>query len=216
MLSCKDLCLEYSDGDSKKVVFNDLDLTINKGENVVLVGPSGSGKSSLIYILSTLRKPTSGKIFLNDLDLTSLKNKDIADIRKKHFSFVFQMHFLLPYLTTVENVLVAKNDYSKESRKEAEELLEMLGLKNHIDKKIHQMSGGERQRVAIARALITNPDVIFADEPTASLDHNTAKEVLNLLKNHKKDCTLIMATHDTSILSGDEKILKVSDGKIII
>ena len=139
----------------------------------------------------------------------------MADIRKKRFSFIFQMHFLLPYLTTIENVLITDNNYTNLDKMKAIELLTRLGLEQHIYKKIHQMSGGERQRVAIARALFSEPDIIFADEPTASLDHNTAVEVLNILKHHKKDTTLIMATHDTSILNGDERILKFLDGKIV-
>ena len=215
MIRCKNLFLEYPDGESKKIVLNDINLTIQKGENVILVGPSGSGKSSLIYLLSCLRKPTSGEIFLDELNLSSKKDDSMADIRKKRFSFIFQMHFLLPYLTTMENILVAGNNYTNADKIKAKELLAQLGLEKHEHKKIHQMSGGERQRVAIARALFTEPDIIFADEPTASLDHHTAVDVLRLLKHHKKDTTLIMATHDTSILNGDERILKFLDGKII-
>ena len=215
MLACKNLCLDYPDGADTKTVLNNVNLEFKKGENVVFIGPSGSGKSSLIYLLSCLREPTKGEIFLNDISLSAKKNNHIADIRKKHFAFIFQMHFLFPYLTTIENVLVAKNDYSKASKEEAADLLEKLGLSDHINKKIYQMSGGQRQRVAIARALISNPDIIFADEPTASLDHQTATEVLEILKSHKHDSILIMATHDTSILTGDERQIKVANGTTI-
>jgi len=174
----------------------------------------GSGKSSLIYLLSGLRKPTSGDILFDGINLPIQKDNQLVDIRKKRFAFIFQMHFLLPYLTTVENVLTAKNSYTNDDKARASELLSKLGLENHINKKTYQMSGGERQRVAIARALFNEPDIIFADEPTASLDRKTAMDILNILKDHKKDSTLVMATHDTSILSGNERILKVADGEI--
>lgn len=214
MLKCKNLCLEYPDGDTNKVILNNINLDINENENIVLVGPSGSGKSSLIYLLSCLRKPTNGEIFFNDTNLSLLQSDELADFRRKHFAFIFQMHFLLPYLTIIENVLVAKNDYSDKSKQQASELLFNLGLEKQINKKIYQMSGGERQRVAVARALITDPDIIFADEPTASLDHNTAVEVIVLLKNHKAKSTLVMATHDTSLLTGDEIILKLENTNV--
>lgn len=214
MIQCKDLCLRYPDGTEKRTIFDHIDLDIKKGDKVVLLGPSGSGKSSLIYLLSSLRKPTSGKIYYKDLELTGMNDNKTADIRKQNFSFIFQMHYLLPYLTTLENVLVAKNNYSKENKELASELLTKLGMEKHLHKKVHQMSGGERQRVAIARALINNPDIIFADEPTASLDHKISVEVFDILKNHNKECTLIMATHDTSILSGDERIIRVADGML--
>ena len=174
----------------------------------------GSGKSSLIYLLSSLRKPTSGEITLDGVNLTKQKDKAITDIRKKRYAFIFQMHFLIPYLTTMENVLTAKNSYTKKDKEKAKELLTKLGLEKHINKKIHQMSGGERQRVAIARALFSEPDIIFADEPTASLDSKTSKEVMKMLKEYKKDGALIMATHDTSILTGDERVIRVSDGEV--
>ncbi|HAN20059.1 MAG: hypothetical protein A2Y15_05190 [Clostridiales bacterium GWF2_36_10] len=215
MICCKNLYLEYPDGDKTKTILNNINLTINKGENVILLGPSGSGKSSLIYLLSSLRKATRGEVFFNERSLTNENVRVIADVRKNHFGFIFQMHFLLPYLTVLENVMLGKNDFSKQNKIRAVEILIGLGLSEHISKKLHQMSGGQRQRVAIARALMNDPDVIFADEPTASLDHQTACEVISTLKNHKKDSILIMATHDTSILSGNERIIRLADGKTI-
>ena len=215
MLKCKDLCLTYPDGGKKRTVLNNINLEVEKGENIILTGPSGSGKSSLIYLLSCVKTLTSGSVLFHDMDLTEMKHNSICDLRKKHFAFIFQMHFLIPYLTVLENVLTGINDFSHESKEEAIDLLSKLGLGAHIHKKIHQMSGGERQRTAIARALMNDPDIIFADEPTASLDHNTAVDVLKILKNHKKDCTLIMATHDTSILTGEEKMLRVCDGSVL-
>lgn len=218
MIRCENLRLEYPDGEKTKTILNNVQLAIHSGENAILLGPSGSGKSSLIYLLSSLRSPTGGQVWFNDTSLTAQNEKNMADIRRKHFGFIFQMHFLLPYLTVLENVMLGQGGNpkdSKNSRDRGAELLRELELEGHLNKKMHQMSGGQRQRVAIARALMNEPDVIFADEPTASLDHHTACEVIHILKNHKKNSILIMATHDTSILSGDERIIKVADGKLI-
>ena len=213
MLCCKNLRLVYPDGEKTKTVLDNVDITVKKGENVILLGPSGSGKSSLIYLLSSLRLPTAGEVIFNDMRFSEQSDRIKAKIRKEHFGFIFQMHFLLPYLSVAENVLLGSPFFNKQSRSKAEELLDRLGLSEHMGKKIHQMSGGQRQRVAIARAIMNEPDIIFADEPTASLDHETACEVIRVLKSHKQDSVLIMATHDTSILSGDERIIKVADGK---
>jgi len=219
MICCKDLHLEYPDGAGIKTVLDRVNLTIRAGENVVLLGPSGSGKSSLIYLLSSLRKPTSGEVSFapegedGGQALSGMNNNEAADIRRKNFGFIFQAHFLLPYLCALDNVLLGKNDYSATARKKASDLMEQMGLHGHQKKRIHQLSGGERQRVAIARALMNEPDVLFADEPTASLDHGTAMDVIGVLKNHKKDSILIMATHDTSILAGDERIIRIGNGE---
>lgn len=210
MLSCRNLTLEYPDGEKTKVVLNKINLDIKEGDKVVLFGPSGSGKSSLIYLLSTLRKPTDGEIFLDKIDLVNCK--DIVNIRKRKFGFIFQMHFLIPYLSVLENVLTASNSNSPSSRKKAVGLLKKLGIEQYKDRYIYQLSGGERQRVAIARALMNDPDIIFADEPTASLDHKTAREVVKILKTYRKNAILIMATHDTSLLEGDERVIKIIDG----
>ncbi|MCL1918404.1 MAG: ATP-binding cassette domain-containing protein [Peptococcaceae bacterium] len=215
MLSCQNLQLIYQDGQNTKTVFDQMNLKITRGENVVLLGPSGSGKSSLIYLLSCLRKPTDGKIFLDDICISELSPEEIADIRKERFAFVFQMHFLVPYLTAVENVMTGRGDFSEGGREKAMALLAELGLEGHADKDIHHLSGGEQQQIAIARALISDPDIIFADEPTASLDHETARGVLQFLKNHKSESTLIFATHDTSILAGDERILYLENAKVV-
>ena len=213
MLEAKNLSLVYPDGKNDKIILNNLNLKFNQGENVILLGPSGCGKSSLIYLLSTLRRPTKGTIYLNEQNISSPKNKINPDIRKNHFAFIFQMHFLIPYLNVLDNVLSASNSRGVKAREQAIKILKELKMGEHINKSIHQLSGGERQRVAIARALVSDPDIIFADEPTASLDHLTACEVLEILKNHKKEAILIMATHDTSILKGDERIINILGGK---
>jgi len=210
MLKAKNLSLVYPDGDKQKVVLDNISLTINEGETVVLLGPSGCGKSSLIYLLSVLKKPTDGKIILGDSELSG--RKDTSTQRYEDFGFIFQQHFLIPYLTALENVSIAIK--SKDSIKKSTEILEKLGLGEHLNKKPHKLSGGQRQRVAIARALVKEPRILFADEPTASLDHATALEVMGLLRNMKNKTTLIMATHDTSLLDDSDRVIMVGENQI--
>ncbi len=209
MIECKKLSLSYKDGTKENKVLENVSFKIEKGENVVLLGPSGSGKSSLIYLLSGLKKPTSGEIFYEGTNIGRLSDKDISGMRRQKFGFIFQMHFLIPYMKVIENVMTGAPDFNDKYEKRAKKVLEEVGLGSYAQKKIYQLSGGERQRVAIARALVSEPDVIFADEPTASLDHDNAEDIIKMLKEYKENSTLVMATHDTSILGGDERILKV-------
>ncbi len=211
MIQCKDLSLIYKDGHKENKVLSNVNLKINKGENVVLLGPSGSGKSSLIYLFSGLKKPTDGDIYYEGNEIGNLNDKDISSLRREKFGFIFQMHFLIPYLKVIENVMIGAPDFSDKYVKRAHLVLGELGIEEYANKKIFQLSGGERQRVAIARALVAEPDVIFADEPTASLDHENAVEIIKLLKEYRENSTLVMATHDTSILSGDERIVRIQN-----
>lgn len=211
MIECKDISLSYKDGDKFNNVLSGVNMTIEKGENIVLLGPSGSGKSSLIYLLSGLKRPSSGSIYYEGVNISDLNDKDISSLRKNKFGFIFQMHFLIPYLKVIENVMTGAPDFSIKYRNRALLVLKELGLGQYSNKKVYQLSGGERQRVAIARALVSEPDVIFADEPTASLDHENATEVIGILKAYKENSTLVMATHDTSILSGDERIIRIEN-----
>jgi putative ABC transport system ATP-binding protein len=209
MIECKELALSYKDGSKINNVLFGVNLKIDKGENVVLLGPSGSGKSSLIYLLSGLKKPTGGEIFYEGSNIGKLNDKDSAGLRKNKFGFIFQMHFLIPYMKVIENVMTGAPAFNEKYRSRAMMVLRELGIDQYEHKKIYQLSGGERQRVAIARALVSEPDVIFADEPTASLDHENAVDIIKMLKEYKENSTLVMATHDTSILAGDERVLKV-------
>jgi putative ABC transport system ATP-binding protein len=214
MMECKGLTLKYKDGKKENLVLDDIDLSIEKGENVVVLGPSGSGKSSLIYLFSGLKKPTSGQIFFDGVDIEQFNDKQFADLRRKRFGYIFQMHFLVPYLRVMENVLTGAPKMDAKYKEKAHLLLGELGIEQYAGKKIFELSGGERQRVAIARALISEPDIIFADEPTASLDHDTAVEIIKLLKQYKASTTLMIATHDTSILEGDESIVRIEHRKV--
>jgi putative ABC transport system ATP-binding protein len=215
MIELDKLSLTYKDGHVVNHVLKNIDLKIEKGESIVLLGPSGSGKSSLVYLISGLRKPSSGSIIYEGKEMNKLSDKELSDLRKKKFGFVFQMHFLIPYLKVLENVMVSAPIHNKYYKEKAETILSELGLPQYRHKRIYQLSGGERQRISIARALISEPEVIFADEPTASLDHDNAIDIMKMLKNYKENSTLIMATHDTSILSGDERILRIQNHKII-
>lgn len=207
MLKANNVSLVYPDGDKEKVVLDKINFQVNDGDCVVLVGPSGSGKSSMIYLLSALKKPTKGEIIF-DGNIISDK-KDTSSERYEYFGFIFQQHFLIPYLNVLENVTISFK--GNDSKEKSIEILNKLGLGEHLNKKPHQLSGGQRQRVAIARALVKKPRVLFADEPTASLDHATALEVMSLIREMKDTTTLIMATHDNSLLCPTDRIIHVNN-----
>lgn len=188
-----------------------ISLNIKKGEFVSLIGESGSGKSTLLSILSTLLKPTSGEISFDNLDFKSIKNID--SFRRENIGFIFQFHYLINYLTVKENISLANE---KASKKQIEELLDLLKIKELINKYPNEISGGQRQRVAIARALINNPKIIFADEPTGNLDSVNSLNVFELLKTFSnKGTTIVVATHDKNLAAIADIIYEVKDGKLI-
>lgn len=176
----------------------------------VLVGPSGSGKSTLLYMLSALRKPTGGSIPFNGKIIDT--DRIAERTRAEKFGFIFQRHFLIPYLTVMENVRMGTG--SKTADRDIKELLDRLSIADLADKKPFQMSGGQCQRAAIARALIKKPSVIFADEPTASLDRTNADNIYSLLRECADRSIVIIATHDISLLAGDEDIYRIADCKV--
>jgi putative ABC transport system ATP-binding protein len=196
---------------NKDLALNNINLQILKGQFVSLIGESGSGKSTLLSILSTLLKPTSGEIIYENINYRNIKNID--KFRSENIGFIFQFHYLINYLNVKENILLANE---KASKKEIEELLELLGIKELINKYPNEISGGQRQRVAIARALINNPKVIFADEPTGNLDSKNSLNVFELLKTFSnKGTTVIVATHDKNLASKTDVIYEVKDGKLV-
>src|SRR6476659_8457457 len=175
MLTARDIHKKYGTIE----VLKGVEISINTGEIVSIVGPSGSGKSTLLHILGTLDKPDKGEVMLHDINVTNLSGKKLADFRNKHIGFVFQFHHLLPEFTALENVCIPgwiAGNKKKETEQKAKEILAALGLKDRLDNKPGQLSGGEQQRVAAARALINNPSVIMADEPTGNLDSANARE----------------------------------------
>jgi len=196
-----------------------VNLKVEKGDFVAILGPSGSGKSTLLNMIGALDKPTEGKVFIEGVDVSTLNDNQLADLRRS-IGFVFQFFNLIPRLDAKGNVeltlSIAGLD-KNERRKRAEELLETVGLKERMNHKPAELSGGERQRVAIARALANNPRFLLMDEPTGNIDSKTAKEIMGLVKRLNKDerVTIIMITHDQQLATQAKRIVKMLDGTII-
>ena len=201
-------------------VLKDISLNINKGEIVAITGASGAGKTTLLQVLGTLDQPDSGKITINNIDISLLKNKKLADFRNSNIGFVFQFHHLLPEFTAIENICIPawigkKN--KKQTEQRATELLEFLGLTYRKNHKPSELSGGEQQRVAVARALINNPEIIFADEPTGNLDSKNATELNKLFIDLRKKFgqTFVIATHNQELAAAADRIIHIADGRIV-
>jgi lipoprotein-releasing system ATP-binding protein len=200
-------------------VLKGVDVLINKGEVISIVGASGAGKSTLLHILGTLDRPDSGTVKFEDQIITSMNSRKLAQFRNKHVGFIFQFHNLLPEFTAIENVcipaFIAKSDAS-ESEKRAVELLQFLGLGERIHHKPSQLSGGEQQRVAVARALMNNPDVILADEPSGNLDSKNARELHQLFftLREKYNQTFVIVTHNDELAALADRTLVMKDGRL--
>ncbi len=216
MILCKDLIKSY---DQIKVL-KGVNLQIEEGSLVSIVGSSGAGKSTLLHILGTLDKPDAGFLEINGLEIPKLKEKDLAKFRNREIGFIFQFHHLLPELTAFENAClpayIAGTD-RKLLHQRAKELLELLGLSQRMDHKPSALSGGEQQRVALARALVNRPKILLADEPTGNLDQMNAEEVLKLIFLARKEfnLTCILVTHDLRIADQTERIFTMKDGMIV-
>jgi len=200
--------------ETQTYALKDINLSLDGNRFIGIMGPSGSGKSSLLYAMAGFKIPTSGKVSYREIDYSKISPSKNAEMRTKDFGFIFQRHFLIDYMTVLENTLVPINDDSKEAKMKAISILDKLGLAHLTSKKPYQLSGGQRQRVAIARALIGDPKVIFADEPTAALDHSGAIEVMKFLENYKKDKMIIVVTHDPCILKNANYVINMLDGAI--
>lgn len=199
---------------------NGVDLEVKKGEFTAIVGPSGSGKSTLLNIIGGLDSPTGGKIELGGKDITTLNDNQLIDFRLHHIGFVFQSYNLIPVLTAKENVefiMLLQKQPAKERIHRAEELLEKVGLKEHMNRRPAELSGGQQQRVAVARALASKPEFILADEPTANLDSHSAATLLDLMAemNEKEQATFIFSTHDHRVIEKARRVLTLEDGKIV-
>jgi len=219
MITAKNIHKYYGDLE----VLKGVDLHINKGEVVAIVGPSGAGKTTLLQILGTLDKPTNhnkSTLTLNKQNVLKLNDKTLSKFRNKHIGFIFQFHQLLPEFTALENVCIPAfiaGKQKKEVEKEAVKILDFLGLSDRTDHKPNELSGGEQQRVAVARALINNPDVIFADEPSGNLDSASAKNLHELFFKLRKEFnqTFVIVTHNTELANMTDRKLVMRDGKII-
>lgn len=214
MLRCENLKLNYKDGDKQLDAVKDISMTISEYQFVGILGPSGSGKSSLLYLLSGLREPSSGEIYFDDRAYSKMSNKERVELRRSEFGFVFQQHFLINYLTVLENVMVASVKQDKAHTDQASALLADLGLEDKLHRFPYELSGGERQRVAVARAAIHRPRVIFADEPTGLLDRHTGLQVTSLLRSVSENGSLIAVTHNPEILSEADIVLTLRDGEL--
>lgn len=209
------------EGEVPVTLVNNATLEIKQGEFIVITGPSGSGKSSLLYLLGLLDKANSGKIWLEDTNVSTYRDEELADIRLKKLGFVFQFHFLLPEFSAMENVMLPMQKFGLSSHEKivtrAKELLASLGLSEHMHKLPRQLSGGQSQRVAIARALANDPILILADEPTGNLDTESSQNVQNILKElaHKQKKAIAVVTHDPKFVGIADRIIKIVDGKII-
>ncbi len=216
MFDIKNISMIYDmDTEEKMYALNGFDLKLPDTGLVGVIGPSGSGKSTLMYCMSTLKEPTEGSVMYNNIELTTLANKDREKLRRQEFGFIFQKHYLVPYMTALDNVVVAGTGNPKEIYQKAAEYLSTLGLKEReFQKKPAKLSGGQCQRVAIARAMINNPKVLFADEPTASLDHENAYNVMKILKKYSRERLVIVVTHDRTVLKDVDMIVEMWDGNI--
>jgi putative ABC transport system ATP-binding protein len=216
-ISLKNITKIYKNGDESTAALDGIDLSIEKGEFVAIMGPSGSGKSSLMHIIGLLDTATSGTYLLEGKDVSKLSKKTQAEIRNKEIGFVFQQFNLLPRTTVLDNILLPTiyGNISNPEQK-ANELAEEVGLGNKKHNRSNQLSGGQIQRVAVARALVMDPTIILADEPTGNLDTKTSVEIMQLFQDiNKKGATVVLITHEEDIAKFASRVIRLRDGKIV-
>lgn len=210
----------YVLGENQVHALKGINLELKKGEFVAFMGPSGSGKTTLLNLIGVLDKPSKGKILVDDIDLTSLKERDLVKLRRKTIGFIFQFYNLIPVLSAIENVelpMLIAGVPAKDRETRARELLQMVGLGDRLNHRPDELSGGEQQRVAIVRALANRPSIVLADEPTGDLDSKTGKEVVQALRdlsNHE-GATVIVVTHDPSVAAMASRVFEMRDGAIM-
>lgn len=217
ILKVENLIKSYGTGEAKVDALKNINLSINKGEFVAIVGPSGSGKSTLLHLLGGVDKPTSGNVFINDVDIYNLKEKDLSIFRRRNIGIIYQFYNLIPVLSVKENILLpAELDNRKIEKAYLNDLLKTLGLKERENHLPNELSGGQQQRTSIGRSLINRPAIVLADEPTGNLDSKNSKEVIELLKLSVKkyNQTLIMITHDNNIALQADRVISIEDGMI--
>lgn len=217
LLRVENLSKSYGKGEAKVDALKNINLSIKKGEFIAIVGPSGSGKSTLLHLLGGVDKPTSGNVFINDINIYDLKEKDLAIFRRRNVGLIYQFYNLIPVLTVKENKLLpAELDNRKIDKEYLEDLLKTLDLKERENHLPSELSGGQQQRTSIGRALINRPSIVLADEPTGNLDSKNSKEIVELLKVSVKkyNQTLIMITHDTNIALQADRVITIEDGII--
>ena len=220
LLKLEGLGKRYRQGEVDVQALQDINFSVEEGEFAALVGPSGSGKTTLLNIIGGLDTPSHGSVHLNDTDITALSEAELSDFRLFQLGFIFQAYNLVPVLTALENVelvMVMQGRHIHERRERAEHYLELVGLTSMMHRRHSALSGGQPQRVAVARALVGNPDVIFADEPTAALDRESGANVVAMIKRlgHERGTTTVMVTHDNRILDQADRVITLEDGRIV-
>lgn len=219
MISLQGITKAYEVGKEKMEVLKNIHLSVKSGEFVAIMGPSGSGKSTLMNIIGCLDRPTKGKYFLDGMDVSELKDAELARVRNSSIGFVFQQFHLLPRLTALKNVelpMIYSGIGKKERRERAEEALRKMGLADRMDYLPNALSGGQRQRVAIARAIVNHPKLILADEPTGALDTKTSRSIMELFARlNKEGVTIVVVTHEPEVAKYAERIIMLRDGEII-
>jgi lipoprotein-releasing system ATP-binding protein len=220
LIQVQQLFKSYGNGAKRVEVLKGVDLTFSRGEKAAIVGASGVGKTTLLHILGTLDRPTSGKVLYEGRDIYTLSNKDLAFFRNREIGFVFQFHHLLPEFNALENTMMPcliQGIQKKEAASRAEAILTLVGLKERLSHKPGELSGGEQQRVAVARALVLEPKVLLADEPTGNLDTMTGESVFDLLQelNQIKGVTLVVVTHNLKLAEKLSHQIQLVDGKAL-
>lgn len=218
VLKTENLTKIYGKGNTEVIALNNANISVEQGEFVAVIGTSGSGKSTLLHMLGGLDIPTSGKVFVENKEIFSLKNDSLTIFRRRKIGFVFQSFNLVPVLNVYENIIFPiQLDGGNIDKKYINNIIETLGLKEKINAMPNQLSGGQQQRVAIARALATKPAIVLADEPTGNLDTKTSQDVISLLKvtGKKYNQTIVMITHNEAIAQMADRIIRIEDGNIV-
>ena len=217
LLRVEHLSKIYGQGQNQVKALDDVSLSVSKGEFVAIVGASGSGKSTLLHLIGGVDRSTSGKVYVNDTDIFSMNDDELAIFRRRQVGIIYQFYNLIAILNVQENIEIPLElDGRKADKKEMDEMLERLGLTQRRTHLPNELSGGQQQRTSIGRALITRPSLVLADEPTGNLDTKSSSEIMNLLKrsNHELDQTIIMITHNMELAKAADRIIMIEDGKI--
>lgn len=218
LLKVQNVYLSYTSGSNQVKVLQGINLDVNSSESISVMGESGSGKTSLIMLISGLERVSSGSIIFQDRDITKLSEDELAELRRKHIGIVFQSYYLIPNYSALENVcLTLEINKEKNIETKAKEILDRFGLKERFNNLPSQLSGGEQQRVAIARSLVVKPSLILADEPTGNLDSENSKMISDMLINYvrEENSSLVLVTHDDNLASRAQRKIKIKDGKVI-
>lgn len=221
LLEAKGIQKTFKKGRLLIPVLRGVDLAISRGETVAIVGASGAGKSTLLHILGTLEEPTSGKVYFEKKEISSIREEEQCLFRNRHLGFVFQFHYLLPEFTALENVMMAgliAGRHEKFLRPQAEELLAEVGLAHRLHHKPGELSGGESQRVALARALLMKPEILLADELTGNLDSENSNHLISILLdlNRKHGVSLVVVTHDVGVAKRMSRVVEIRDGRLVL